>query len=250
MSIFTESTQSKPADHILVDPMHRNRSPIIGLLVLLMLAVSAPATSARQKKTQGKPDPQDPSIRLKADLMEIRAVVTDKQGNAVTDLNKEDFEILENGRGQLISFFSSERLSVERRAPDLPGASPAARRQATPTTRPKRTVVMFVDTLHMSTSSVLGLKRDLLKFIDEQLGDEDLAAVVSTGGGLGLFSQLTQDKRVLRAAVNRLSPSPGAYSSMYTAFLASRVQAQDDGAIAVAMSIVRQEEHLPNDDHF
>ncbi len=251
MSIFTESKQSKRKDPIFIDPhARRNRLRIIGLLVLLILAVSVPDASARQKKAQGKPDPQDQSIHLKADLMEIRAVVTDKQGKVVTDLNKEDFEILENGRGQLISFFSAERLSVERRAPDLPGSSPAARRQATPTTRPKRTVVMFVDTLHMSTSSLLWLKRDLLKFIDEQLGDEDLAAVVSTGGGLGLFSQFTQDKRVLRAAVNRLGTSPGSYSSMYTAFLASRVQARDSDATAVAMSVVRQEEHLPDDKHF
>ena len=251
MSIFSESKQSKHSEHILIDPdACRNHLRMVGLLVPLLLAVSVPGTPARQKKTQGKPDPQDQSIHLKADLLEIRAAVTDKQGKAVTDLNKEDFEILENGRGQLISFFSAERLSVERRTPDLPGASPASRRQATPTTRPKRTVVMFVDTLHMSTSSLLGLKRDLLKFIDEQLGDEDLAAVVSTGGGLGLFSQFTQDKRVLRAAVNRLSTSPGAYSSMYTAFLASRVQAQDADATAVAMSVIRQEEHLPDDKHF
>ncbi len=251
MRILTESKQTKHTDYILVDRhAHRNQLRIIGPLVLLMLAVSVPGASPPQKKAEGKPDPQDQSIHLKADLMEIRAVVTDKQGKTVTDLNKEDFEILENGRGQLISFFSAERLSVERRASDLPGASPAARRQATPTTRPKRTVVMFVDTLHMSTSSLLGLKRDLLKFIDEQLGDEDLAAVVSTGGGLGLFSEFTQDKRVLRAAVNRLSTSPGSQSSMYTAFLASRVQAQDGGATAVAMSIVRQEEHLPDDKHF
>jgi VWFA-related protein len=248
MSIFTESKQSKRTDHIFIDTHARRNHFIIGLLVLLMPAVQG--ASARQTKTQGKPDPQDQSIHLKADLMEIRAVVTDKQGKAVTDLNKEDFEILENGRGQLISFFSAERLSVERRAPDLPGASPAGRRQASPTTRPKRTIVMFADTLHMSTSSMLLLKRDLLKFIDEQLGDEDLAAVVSTGGGLGLFSQFTQDKRVLRAAVNRLSTSPGTYSSTYTPFLASRVQARDAGAIAVAMSIIRQEEHLPADDLF
>jgi VWFA-related protein len=213
----------------------------------MVIALATPATFAagRKPQTPSKPASQDQPIRLKTDLMEIRAVVTDKQGKLITGLNKADFEVLENGREQVVSFFSTEAVSSERNVINLPGTSPAARRQITPAARPKRTVVFFVDTLHMATLSLLRVKQELLKFIDERLGDEDMAAVVSTGGGLGVFSQFTLDKRVLRTAVNRLAISPASMSnSYYTPYIAAKVEAEDGAALAVAKSIVRQEEHL------
>ena len=50
-----------------------------------------------------------------SDLVEIRAVVTDKQGKVITNLGKDDFEIIEGGHNQAVSFFSAEDLKVERR---------------------------------------------------------------------------------------------------------------------------------------
>lgn len=220
-------------------------------LWLLVIALAAPAAAFGFKPpAPAKPDPQDQPIRLKTDLVEIRAVVTDRQGKVVTSLNKEDFEIVENGRNQLVSFFSNETVSNERNTASLPGTSPADRPRITPAARPKRTVVLFVDTLHMANASLMRVKQELLKFIDERLSDDDLAAVAATGSGLGLFSQFTQDRRVLRQAVNRLSPTLGSLSnSMFTPYLAAKVEAEDQAAISVAMSLVRQEEHISDDPH-
>jgi VWFA-related protein len=218
--------------------------------IVAMLAAPSAFAAPPQQPASRKADSQDQPIRLKTDLIELRAVVTDKQGKPVTDLSKDDFEITENGRKQVISFFTTEQVSSER-ATGLPGASPATRRPVPPVARPKRTVALFVDTLHMATANVMQVKLQLLKFVDERLGDEDLAAVVATGGGLGVFSQFTSDKRVLRAAINRLSNFPASRSnSAYTPFLASRVEAEDPDALEVAKSVVRQEEHLPADPHF
>jgi VWFA-related protein len=226
---------------------HTQRQIVAGLLLLL---IAAPHGADGQQAAPGKAESQDQTVKLKADLMELRAVVTDKQGKPVTGLKQADFEILENGREQVISFFSAERVSNER-VTNLPGTSPAARRPVTPNAPPKRTVAFFVDTLHMSTTSMMRVKQELLKFIDERLGDEDLAAVVATGGGLGLFSQFTSDKRVLRAGINRLTSSPASTSnSAYTPYLAAKVEAEDDTALNVAKKIVIQEEGLSDDPHF
>lgn len=60
-------------------------------------------------QSQKKPGDKD-QVRLKTDLFEVRAVVTDAKGRLVDSLRKEDFELLENNRPQSISFFSIERV--------------------------------------------------------------------------------------------------------------------------------------------
>src|SRR6185436_11405682 len=155
---------------------------------MVMLVTQVALAARPPQSATNKVESQDQPIRLKTDLIELRAVVTNKQGKPVTDLTKDDFEITEDGRKQVVSFFTAEKISGAL-ATSPPGASPAARRQVPPAARPKRTVVLFVDTLHMATASLMQVKQHLLKFVDERLGDEDLAAVVATGSGLGLFSQ-------------------------------------------------------------
>ena len=49
--------------------------------------------------------PQQPTFRVQVDAIEIDASVTDARGNVVTDLTREDFEILENGKPQTITSF-------------------------------------------------------------------------------------------------------------------------------------------------
>lgn len=205
----------------------RSKRLCAGLLMMIALAAQATLVAARQPQTPSKPESPNQTVRLKTDLVDIRAVVTDKQGRPVTNLNKEDFEIIESSHNQVVSFFSPEDLKVERRtvpAVNTPGKLPLPNHSTT-TTLPRRTIVFFVDTIHLSQLSLLRVKEVLLKFIDERLGDGDLAAVVATTGGLGLFGQFAQDKQVLRIAVSRLSYSPAFWgNSLYTPFLAARVQ--------------------------
>src|SRR5262245_36705932 len=77
------------------------------LLVIGILFFCIAATSAQQTE---KPPEQEEVLRLKTELLEIRAVVTDKQNRPVEGLKKEDFELLENGRPQGISFFSEQQI--------------------------------------------------------------------------------------------------------------------------------------------
>ena len=132
-------------------------------------------------------------------------MVTDKQGNVVTGLKKDDFEIIESGQKQVLSFFSAESLKPKRRNAEATGNAPSSNRRLTTAAPPRRTIVFLVDTVHMQDpANVLRVEGQLRKFIDDVLGDEDLAAVVATSAGLGVFSQFTQDKWVLQMAVDRL----------------------------------------------
>lgn len=215
---------------------------------LLAVLLSALPTIASAFSPQDKPatEQQEPSIKLKSELVETRVVVTDRKGNVIKNLDKEDFEVFENDRGQVISFFSAEDLSGAKDQ-TRPSTSQIVENRATP----GRTIVFFIDTLHLSTTSLLETRQRLLKFIDERLTGNDVAAVVTSSGSLGIFGQFTQDKEVLRNAINRLSVSPALRSNtLYTPYLAAKVENEDGQALGVAMGIVRAEESLPDDPHF
>src|SRR5204863_4215171 len=65
--------------------------------------------SLKSQEQKPKEDP-DEVIRVDTNLVQLRTVVTDRNGRAVDNLPQDDFEVLENGRPQKISFFSLERV--------------------------------------------------------------------------------------------------------------------------------------------
>jgi hypothetical protein len=65
-----------------------------------------------------------------------------------------------------------------------------------------------VDTLHLSQQSLIRMKQELRKFIDQRLTDQDLTAIVTSVGSLGVVEQFTRDRRILRYAVDRLGARP------------------------------------------
>src|ERR1041385_9117977 len=74
---------------------------------------------------QTKPSDQDEPVRLRTELIEVQVVVTDKQGRVIEDLKKEDFELLEQGRPQEVTFFSLEHINVQATR-SAPGEDPPA----------------------------------------------------------------------------------------------------------------------------
>ncbi len=56
--------------------------------------------------SQTPTDDDDDVVKISTKLVQIDVSVTDKKGNAVTDLKPEDFELFENGIKQKITNFS------------------------------------------------------------------------------------------------------------------------------------------------
>ncbi len=193
---------------------------------------------------QQRPAEQDDVIRIKTDLVQVRAVVTDKSGKPVANLKQDDFEILENGKPQTVSFFLQE--SIQERAAaaaDPTRPSPGNRSTETPAAnaKPARTIVLFVDTLHLSLVSLIRAKERLKRFVDEQITDQDIVAVVATSGSLGVLQQFMRDRRMLKRAIDRISGFVGP-ASLYTPYLAARVLNEDRAALNVATQILAVEE--------
>lgn len=220
--------------------MRLEKMRTLPLLVLLVLSLAKPLL-AQQPATQ---NPETDIIRINTNLVQLRVVVTDKSGKPVENLKQEDFEVLENGQSQKITLFSLDRVGNE--APPLAeNQKPAGvENQSTArTSRPAtaRSMVLFVDTLNMSAVSLMRTKPQLKRFVDEQITDQDLVAIVTTSGSLGVLGQFMRDRVRLKNAIDRLS-RPAGLSSLYTPYLAAKVLIEAPRALDVATQIMIAED--------
>src|SRR5882724_1286961 len=77
--------------------------------IALAAAFAWPSFPASAQQSSAKPAEQDDVIRVTTNLIQVRAVVTNRKGELVDDLKQEDFEVFENDRPQKVSFFTRER---------------------------------------------------------------------------------------------------------------------------------------------
>ncbi len=155
-------------------------------------------------RAQSRTPPQDEPLRLKAELVQIDVVVTDKKNRPVLGLKKEDFIILEDGKPQEISFFSLQRAyntpapGEERLAESTRPTPPVS--NLTP--EPGRFIFIILDQYNISPSNYASLRESLLRFITEDVGPRDQVAIIGTTGSLAVFQQVTKNRRALELAIN------------------------------------------------
>ena len=163
-----------------------------------------------------EPDPQkspqtidqDDIVRITTNVVQIDAVVT-KDGKLVTDLKAEDFEIFEDKKPQTITNFSyvsnvstASEIVVTPSPNKDPNAVPLAPGKVRPGD-PFRTIAIVVDDLGISFESMGSVRKQVRRFIEQDMRPNDLIAIIRTGGEVGALQQFTTDKRLLlRAAEN------------------------------------------------
>lgn len=168
-----------------------------------------PPPLPQQRPTTQTPPESDEVVRITTNLVQVDAVVTDKNGKVVTDLKPEEVEMLEDGRKQKITHFSYN--VAEGPAPEATAKPIGVDKNAPPVppTRLKpedirRTIAIVVDDLGLSFESTYYVRRALKNFVDEQMQPGDLVAIIRTGGGMGALQQFTADRRQLYAAIERV----------------------------------------------
>jgi VWFA-related protein len=150
-------------------------------------------------------------VKISTNLIQVDVTVTDSKGTVVKDLKPEDFEIYENGEKQNISSFSF--VSSLREKPETVKNPKDKVPIPIPQTnlRPeqiRRTIALVVDDLSLSFQSTNYVRRALKKFVDEQMQDGDLVAIIRTGAGIGALQQFTSDKQQLYAAIEKVVWNP------------------------------------------
>jgi VWFA-related protein len=172
-------------------------------LTAFVVALAGAALTAGQAPPAA-PQTQQPTFKVQVDFVEVDALVTDRSGNFVRDLKKEDFQVIEDGRAQTITTFSLVDLPVEQLQRPL-GAELPIEPDVKSNERPfdGRVFVMVIDDYHTGFGRTERVKRAARLFIRRNLGSNDLMAVVHTAGGPDMGQEFTSNKRLLLAAVDK-----------------------------------------------
>lgn len=207
---------------------------LTGLLIcnypMLLRAQQPDRPQSPPPKSEQQPRPQQPPtqpeqqpdpeavVRITTQLVQIDAVVTDKKGAHVEDLTEDDFELSVDGKKQPITHFQLIKLPEPKPAEKLDPKDKKNDKTATaPTTMPtrmvapeevRRTIAFVIDDLGLSFESTHFTREALKKFVREQMQEGDLVGIIRTGRGLGALQQFTSDKRILYAAIDKLTWNP------------------------------------------
>jgi VWFA-related protein len=201
-----------------------------GLLPLLALVLLAGATVGAQ------PSAPQPSATFRTDInaVEVHAVVTDDRGNFVADLTADDFELFEDGRRLVPSVFDLvdlpfDRSTASRALTDLESdvRSSAPRFDG-------RVYVVVLDDLHTTTFRAPQVRLAAMRFIDEHLAPNDVAAILYTSGRQDAAQELTGSRRLLKASVEKFQGQKLPSASAERLAVHFREREREDGASASA----------------
>jgi len=173
---------------------------------------------------------QAPSFRAGIDLIEVTAVVRDRDGTLIRDLTRADFQILERGIPQQVVAF--DRVSI-RRAPAPVSASSTLESRDVASNEAigdRRVFVLVLDALHVASSHTIAVRQRAAEFIERYVGPADMVAVVSPGGPPGATQDFTADKARLIAAVQQFA---GNKMRSATVEIAEEQAALDRGGVAI-----------------
>ncbi len=152
--------------------------------------------------------PQGGVIRRSVDLVATDVIVRDNKGQFLADLNKNDFEVYEDGVKQdVISFVLTHGGRVYNSTPAP--AAPVMEGIILPASRPTsdaagRIWLIFVDDLHLDFPNTGRIKGLFKQIANELVHEGDMFGIVSTGPS-SLAIDLTYDRKRLTEAIDKIS---------------------------------------------
>jgi len=169
------------------------------------IAVPEPSSKSQNDEIVSRDSPT--TFKVRVNVVLVRVVVRDSNGKVVTGLKKEDFQLEDNRKVQIISSFS-----VETPASHVPTVkvenvdSADAPSEGTPVKAPElpqRFVTLFFDDLHLSTQDAL-LSRQAATKLFAAIQPGDRLSIFTTSGQVS--QDFTADREKLDDALQRIVP--------------------------------------------
>jgi VWFA-related protein len=183
---------------------------------------STDVTTTQPQKSEAEPKPQVSTedtvstFKLRVNLVQVHVIVRDSAGKPVGNLQKEDFQLFDNGKLQTITTFAVENAQSRKDRTEAAGKTQESSAQndaGSSVTPPERFVALTFDDVHLLTSDVAPMRAAANGFIDS-LGPSDRVGIFTTSGLL--TQDFTSDKQLLKEKLlslmsrERLTSSPGA----------------------------------------
>jgi VWFA-related protein len=217
---------------VFLDPKHRFVRTTLSLIVACAIAIAL-VTHARPVAAQ------QPTFQTTVNFVDVDVTVADAQGNFVSGLTADDFEVFEDGKPQTIQTFSYIELPVER--PDryrFAGQPVPDDVRSNRDVSSGRVYIILLDDLNVAPLRTNIVRRHAREFIERQFGPHDLAAVVVTSGRKDAAQEFTSDPALLLRAVD---------SFFGQRLQSAEVQRIDDYYQSLAMSGLDQRERTGQD---
>lgn len=169
-------------------PAFRLERLLAAVFIVMLASVIAHSQGSASSNPRSANGNDDSTIRVNVRLVNVFTTVTDSHGAPVSDLNKEDFKVLEDGIPQTISVFDRES--------ELP-----------------LSIVMEIDT---SESTRRDLKLEVAsakRFVHSILRPQDRLSIFQVSEDILQLTRYTADMKSIESAIDNLQK--GAGTSLY-----------------------------------
>lgn len=188
------------------------RAAIVFLCLLALRAGRAQSAPAAADAGNAEITSRQPetTFKVKVNLVTLRVVVRDGAGHALGNLHQQDFELLDNGKPQVISKFSVEQpahppVVTEDGAQVEEVAGPATKASGPAHPLPDHYTALLFDDIHLELGDIMRVRAAAARYVDT-LPATDRAAVFSTSGRTVL--DFTDDRAQIHNALLQLQPHP------------------------------------------
>jgi VWFA-related protein len=191
------------------------------------LEASAKVEAAAKEATLPPTKEALTTLKVTVKLVQVSVVLRDPKGHAVGSLKKEDFQLFDDGKPQLISSFSTETAATVEKQPPI-GTTGALLSPAKAPAAAGRDVAYVFDDIHTTFSDLASARAAAVRHL-AALRPEDRAAIFTTSGQSGL--NFTADRQKLQDALKSLRPHPlnsGIHCPPMTPYMADLIVNQDD----------------------
>src|SRR5436190_52053 len=159
-----------------MSPSSGGQKPVKRTLALIVAIVALPL--AAQKNP---PEPAQPKLVESIDIrvIDVDVIVTDRKGNPVTGLTKDDFEVYENGTKKVVTnFYEVEGTKAKNVAVEVPGQPAAEPSNDQLNENLKRRIIFYVDNLSLAPFNRNRVFQQMKEFVQKVMrpGDEAMMA--------------------------------------------------------------------------
>jgi VWFA-related protein len=184
----------------------RTRKALLAGAAGVLLTLAGAAARGQQAPRAAVPSAAAPQVTFKVEVnyVEVGAVVLDRQGRFVSDLRKDDFQVYEDGKPQVVSTFTLVNMPAnpaEKPLFSLDALEPDVRSNEEPFAG--RLYALVLDDLNTDFAYTQEMRRAAAAFIRQVVREGDVAAVASTSGRLDASQEFTASRRLLLRAVDR-----------------------------------------------